>query len=371
MRPVALLVALLLAAPAGLRAQGAAPQGAARQDSAPAWIGVGLAGRTTCGDGHGGPARTASDCHTAFIAETVVLGSPADSAGIEPGDTLVTIAGQALGTAAGERALGRLRAGQAVDVRVGREGGERTVRVVPRARPSGAPVVRVRVARVDADGPDVVRVRLAPLAVSPVLSPHGIPAVPAPGTAPERMATSSTYTLTLPARRAPDGSETLFRIDMNGRPMVWRSLGGAAPDSMSPDLRALRDSVLEEARARLDSLREVFRGHVWAAMQNADAFGSPASTARLAGAEFRPLSPALAEYFRGADRGLLVLRVLPGTPAGSLGLRPGNVVVRAAGEPVRDALDLRSVLVKVAPTDSVAVVWVRKGRTMKGILKGR
>jgi membrane-associated protease RseP (regulator of RpoE activity) len=367
MRPVALFAALLLAAPGGLSAQGSARQDTARRDGAPAWIGVGLAGRTSCGDGHGGPARTASDCRTAFIAETVVLGSPADSAGIEPGDTLLAIAGQALGTAAGERVLGGLRVGHPVDVRVGREGGERTVRVVPRARPSGTPVVRVRVAGVDADGPDVVRVRLAPPAVSPVLTLHGIPAVPAPG----GTVTSSTYTLTLPARRAPDGSETLFRIDMNGRPMVWRTLDGAAPDSMSPDLRALRDSVLEEARARLDSLREVFRDHVWATMRNADAFGAPGSTARLAGAEFRPLSPALAEYFRGAARGLLVLRVLPGTPAGSLGLRPGDVVVRAAGEPVRDALDLRSALVRVAPTDSVAVVWVRKGRTMKGILKGR
>lgn len=368
MRPVALVAALLLALPGGLSAQGTARKEAARQDSAPAWIGVGLAGRTTCGDGHGGPSRTASDCRTSFIAETVVLGGPADSAGIEPGDTLLAIAGQTLGTAAGDRALSHLRVGQPVDVRIGREGGDTTLRVVPRVRPSGAPVVRVRVASVDAEGPDVVPVRLAPVALPPV-APGSVPG--APDTGVPGAPASSSYILTMPARRAPDGSETLFRIDMNGRPMLWRRMGAASPDSMSPDLRALRDSVLAEARARLDSLREVFRSHVWVALQNSDAFGAQGGTARLAGAEFRPLSPELAEYFRGASRGLLVLRVLPGTPAASLGLRPGDVVVRAAGEPVRDALDLRSALVKVAPADSVGVVWVRKGRTMTGVLKGR
>jgi membrane-associated protease RseP (regulator of RpoE activity) len=367
MRPVVgLLAALLVAVPGGLSAQGTA-----RPDSAPAWIGVGVAGRSTCDDGRGRPDRTASDCRTSFIAETVVLGSPADSAGIEPGDTLLTISGQALGTAAGERALSDLRIGRAVEVRVGRDGGEKTLRVVPRPRPPGTPVVRVRVAGVDAEGPGVVRVRLTPVAVRPEAALRSAPMPPVPGALPAGAATSSTYTLTLPARRAPDGSRTLFRIDMNGRPMVWRSLDGAAPDSMSPELTALRDSVLAEARARLDSLREVFRSHVWVTMRSQEAYGAAGGTARLAGAEFRALSPELAGYFRGASHGLLVLRVLPGTPAGSLGLRPGDVVVRAAGESVRDALDLRSALVEVAPSDSVAIVWVRKGHTMKGVLRGR
>lgn len=61
----------------------------------------------------------------------------------------------------------------------------------------------------------------------------------------------------------------------------------------------------------------------------------------VAGAEFTELNPGLARYFDGAKEGILVLRVSPGTPAEKAGLRPGDVVVAIDGRRVRDVGELR------------------------------
>jgi membrane-associated protease RseP (regulator of RpoE activity) len=360
---VALALVLGLGAPGTLLAQGS--PGGAR-----AWIGVGLSERTSCSDGHGGPARDAAGCRTAYVAETVVVGGPADQGGIEPGDTLVAVDGRELGTPAGEEALKAFRAGRSVRIVVARKGGRRTLRITPGRRPSNPEVVQVRVATTGADAPDVLRVRLAVGAPEAARSAEVAPLPPVvrSGT-PGQPEPPRSYVLSLPPNGARAGSATVFRFDMGDFPTAWKGQTGFLVDSLSPGLLALRDSVLAEARARLDSLRTVYRSQLRAALVSAETFESGNGTWRLAGAEFRPLGPELAEYFRGADRGLLVLRVLPGTPAGSIGLRPGDVVVRAAGEPVRSASDLRSALVRIDPSDSVEVVWVRKGKAMRGVLR--
>ncbi|MGI9039489.1 MAG: hypothetical protein ACR2GQ_11625, partial [Gemmatimonadota bacterium] len=95
---------------------------------------------------------------------------------------------------------------------------------------------------------------------------------------------------------------------------------------------------------------------------------TPATDGRLAGAEFRPLTPALAEYFP-VDEGLLVLRVLPETPAARLGLRDGDVVV-AVGENRNPSLLMFRGLVGRMQVDggTLKVKWNRKGRVMEGDL---
>jgi S1-C subfamily serine protease len=95
---------------------------------------------------------------------------------------------------------------------------------------------------------------------------------------------------------------------------------------------------------------------------------TPATDGRLAGAEFRPLTPALAEYFP-VDEGLLVLRVLPETPAARLGLRDGDVVV-AVGEDRNPSLLTFRGLVGRMQVDggTLKVKWNRKGRVMEGDL---
>lgn len=57
------------------------------------------------------------------------------------------------------------------------------------------------------------------------------------------------------------------------------------------------------------------------------------STAIIAGAELTAMSDDLRDVF-GTDGGVLVLRVAVGTPAEEAGLRSGDVIVRAGGEPV-------------------------------------
>jgi S1-C subfamily serine protease len=63
----------------------------------------------------------------------------------------------------------------------------------------------------------------------------------------------------------------------------------------------------------------------------------------VAGAELSDVSPGLSSYF-GTDRGALVLRVAPETPADRAGLQDGDVIVRAGGEPIADVSQLRRVL---------------------------
>ncbi len=60
----------------------------------------------------------------------------------------------------------------------------------------------------------------------------------------------------------------------------------------------------------------------------------------VAGAELTDVTPGLATYF-GTDAGVLVVRVAPETPAARAGLRDGDVIVAAEGQPVSDVAELR------------------------------
>jgi S1-C subfamily serine protease len=80
----------------------------------------------------------------------------------------------------------------------------------------------------------------------------------------------------------------------------------------------------------------------------------------VAGAEFTELNPELSTYF-GADRGVLVLRVVPETPAARSGLQAGDVVVRVNGQAVTRVAELRSAVSR-AQGRSAEMEVVRKGR---------
>lgn len=353
----------VMAAAAGLLAVATAASGLSAQraaESSRAWIGVGISARPAC---PGAAADSAGGCRPVYVAETVVVGGPADRAGLEPGDTLLSVEGHSLGSEAGERALGGMDAGRPVRIVVARDGARRALRVTPDTWPSGSRLLRVRVADAGLDQAGVLRIRVH-------FTRPG-----APGAAGGRFfrlaSPPGSVLVDLRAPDAPAGTTVFaWRSVGSGRRLPWSTWQGRTDDSLTRRLEVFQDSVLAEARARMDSLRRVYRQWARSAARVNAAPASGGGIARLAGAEFRPLTPELAEYFEGADRGLLVLRVLPGTPAGMLGLRAGDVVVRAAGRRVRDGTDLRAALVRVAPRDSVAVQWVRKGKTMTGVLAG-
>ena len=63
---------------------------------------------------------------------------------------------------------------------------------------------------------------------------------------------------------------------------------------------------------------------------------------------------------RATATGVLVESVAPDVPAGSV-LRTGDVIVRAGGKPVKTVAQLRAVLGRLAPGDSVALRVERNG----------
>lgn len=84
----------------------------------------------------------------------------------------------------------------------------------------------------------------------------------------------------------------------------------------------------------------------------------------IAGAEFSEMDPHLAAYFDGAPEGLLVLRVAPDTPAARAGLLPGDVLVSAAGSPIREIARLRF-LIATATDRPIPITVVRKGEVVE------
>jgi predicted metalloprotease with PDZ domain len=87
---------------------------------------------------------------------------------------------------------------------------------------------------------------------------------------------------------------------------------------------------------------------------------------RVAGAEVIDLRPELAQYFE-VGRGVLVVDVLPGTPASMAGIVPGDVITRLDQVGVRTVDDLRYG-VSVAG-DSLPISLVRHGSSVQVLLR--
>jgi predicted metalloprotease with PDZ domain len=81
----------------------------------------------------------------------------------------------------------------------------------------------------------------------------------------------------------------------------------------------------------------------------------------VAGAEFTPINEGLASYF-GTDRGLLVVRVGPQTPAARAGLVSGDVITRVNGQIVDEVNDFRRAVSR-AGDETLKVEILRKGKT--------
>ena len=316
-------------------------------------------------------------CSDYPVVTGVVEGSPASEAGIRPGDRLVALDGVKLRTEAGRRSLGRLRAGVPVLLQVESDDGRRELRIIPEARPD-VPRFTMRtvpedvqvfrfespqgqvaefhfrqdsatdarftprrgfvVFSEDRDGEIDVRVEtVAPGEEAFVLGGERVAAGELRGML-ERL-----------GRPGPEGPRTI-EVEV-------QNLGGAAgvesgsarlvieSAELAERLKGIRDSAFQTARQQLSIVRSrteelAARGEVPPqvgvgysyAYQLREAPPAPgAGDGRLAGAEFRALTPELGEYF-GLENGLLVLRVIPETPAARLGLRGGDVVVEVGSQ---------------------------------------
>lgn len=348
-RPVgALSLILLLAAAPGLAAQ--EDDGGER----PGWIGVGIQESLDCGsrtDGAEAPEAVAlvevQECRRVLVTEAVFEDTPAARAGMQVGDTLIAVNGQPLSERRGARALGSLTPGQPVEVLLGRESGRTSLQITPEPRPPEK-------------GPAPVFV---PGSRSLVIDAGSLERLRRMGRAGE--ATEVRF-------QVDDGEIAgVLKVDEEGRVYLEKAPHKLIPikgaELPPPKVRALRDSAMAEAREQLKKVREQFQARV----AEAPAWDADGERIRMLGAEFLALTDELAGNLRGVEAGLLVLRVVPGTPAAQMGLRPGDVVVEAGGRSVAGAADLRAPFTEVTPGDSVVVRWVRRGEEMRGALERR
>ena len=412
--PWSLVLAGLLAVPSGdVRSQEVTPHWTPAEK---ARIGVLLeevcvAGR--CGDG---PPRVTS----------VVVDGPADRAGIASGDTLLSIDGLPVTSPEGREALLSLEAGVTVALEVGRNSGRITIEVTPEMRAAEpyvdvrtmyfgptpetpdaeAGTVDIRVVRVPSvqSRLEDVEVRLDSLRSRSnsfvFFHEDSVGQFRVEIGDPERAEV-------LLRRLREDGPSADTRIETDEAGVERRlavTLGGVRAEipgyvwehaELADRLVKVRDSALRTARVHLDSLVRLqhrvrvahgdsldlaFSGTVevdpegnWAYFVGprrvSGQFRSLFLTdLRVAGAEFRELHGDLAEYFEGTDAGLLVIRVIPGTPAARAGLREGDVVVEVNGEECHEISTLRSAMAGVAPSGELSVAWIRKGSRHTGHL---
>lgn len=348
-------------------------------------------------------------CDTPPTVTSVVVGGPADEAGIQANDTLLSVDGLDVTREEGRALLLGLEAGVPVDIEIGRKSGRTQLRVTPEMRAT-EPYVDVRTVFVGPGGEPAegssehVRVMRIPSVQSRLsdveirldsLRVHGNDFVffsdDADGTFKVEVGDPETAHLMLERIREHEGeaARTESGTSSDVRRYVWEN------EELARRLMRVRDSSFRSARVQLDSLVrlrqqvQVLAGDslggrlavtsrvspdgAWAYFVTPRPIPGPlrmllASDLRVAGAEFRELTGDLAEYFDGADQGLLVLRVIRDTPAARLGLRGGDVLVEVEGRICNQIGVLRDAVSRAGLDGSVAVKWIRKGTVHTGSL---
>lgn len=347
------LAALLGAALATLPAASVAQEPAPGRPSG--WIGVGLREAVTCiAPGERADGLDERDgCRGALVVEAVFRGSPAERAGLEPGDTLLAVEGERLEAEATVARLQALAPERPARLLVGGPAGRRTVEVTPAERPPLPGPAAVWVGRPGARGAMTVRVR------------------------PRVLVEPDESELSLELPEAPEvvvepGQAAGIRVDEEGRVFLVRGEDELVRlrrlEEIAPRLRAVRDSAFETARRQIRAVRAELRREGAPEAPRVWRLGE-AGPHRVLGAEFWTVSPEMARSLENVAHGMLVLEVLPHTPADDLGIRPGDVLVRVGGETVRTAGDLRAAFAGRAPRATVRVEWIRSGEVVVDSLR--
>ena len=362
------LLPLLLAAPT------AAQQGVYVRSASPAWLGVSYELRWVEKDGA---------CSPRVVVDAVVQGSPAERAGLRAGDAILTVDGEPIPGGRLQAIAQRLQPGDSVRLRLLRDGSTREVLAVADRRPDRPISILVeRGSGLEATTAPVIEV------VGDSLIARNVGGEWAVG--PTRG-----YWVSRGDGRAEYRTISGWaRSDLDQR--VEELLTCA--DSAQWEGVRLRQAVpgeLQRIQERADSLRVIITRRALEREESRTLRAVPTPTPTpetpqtgtfrfyapdgavefrvedhvavglrgVAGAELTALEPELAEYFRSADRGLLVLRVSPGTPAAEAGLRPGDVVTAADGRRIESVTELRRILA-LPEAGGVALRVVRKGRTL-------
>ena len=246
------------------------------------WLGVTLQGQLTVAQQGNGPAVYMYGQHPRV--ESVEPGSPAEKAGLVSGDVIVALGGRDIRT---DEVIPTelLRPGVRVPVRVLRSNGEHKVilvRIEP--RPDGF-----------ADAP------------CPWIDANVVAAMAPP---PPAMA----YTLVLP--------DSARRVFLREGPSTPRPAAAAAPRVEAGAIIARPTPAPVPVPAPTPEAGFVFESNT------------------VAGAQVMPMNDDLGANF-GVDDGLLVLKVAPGTPASSAGLKSGDVLISANDHPLNSVMAFR------------------------------
>ncbi len=277
-----------------------------------------------------GPARVTTDTARVIVGE-VLKGSPADRAGMEPGDTLLAVNGERATIERVAATARRLHPGDTVRLEVRRAGRNQTLTLHAAERPGYLAL----------DG-------LPPLFYSRDFDITG-----------DSIYRTMQIYLDSARKHTPP-----IRIEKHDSMMIV----------YGPRTRAdtIRLAPLERGMMRMrigaDSALLGLQDHLY--MLERDGFPGVdveiTGRRAIAGASLQELNSQLAEYF-GVREGLLVERVTTGTPAARAGLQAGDVVTAADGRPVGDIADLRRAL--RGREGTVKLDIVRKGRTQSVSIK--
>ena len=310
MRRLALLVA------ASLLGAGATAQTPPRASEVSGWIGF-LAGMQ--------PVRAGGPRVVVVLA--VAEESPAQRAGLAPGDTLLAVDGVPL---TGERLQAiqtGLRAGDLLELSIRRGGAYGTISVQAAARPTQTAAL-----------PDPVSIRIE--SARRVMLERSDP-LPEMGPVPTVSYSRRRVYARMPDPGGPDPS-LLDPMDVFG----WLdALGWPAPGWPAPGWPSWTGSIQGSLVPRPMTPYIVGRD-------------------RVAGARLTPPN-AVPEQYSGTARGLRVIEVAPGTPAADAGLKPGDVLLRVGTVDVDGLAALRRAVTAAAPDQPIAVLVLRDGTRLQ------
>ncbi len=271
------------------------------------------------------------------VINKVQKGAPAAAAGMRAGDSIVAIGGADITTDAGGRAFGALTAGVPAQIRVRRGNRELDLTVTPGTGP-------------EAFGQEWKAYAWSGVAWDSV-----------------RQQLKELYEGQLKLQVALRNAERALQVTEAREP---RQLTEA-----QRELTLRQRLQIDSIRQRLAESQKLIRLHadslaVWtlvAPRLQVEAVPAPEARAvvvysdAVAGARFEELNEEspLVSYFPGVDAGLLIMRVVEGTPAHVAGLREGDVVLAVNGDAVRTVAELRR---RLGAQGAVELTYVRKGQ---------
>ena len=102
-----------------------------------------------------------------------------------------------------------------------------------------------------------------------------------------------------------------------------------------------------------------------AGLAAAPASAAAAPSSHHLGVYVMSLTPELRTHFHSArDRGVMVAKVEPLSPAAMAGLQPGDIVTEARGKPVADASDLTAAIADLPGNTAVDLGVIRDGKPL-------